>query len=95
MATMTRNDVWTHITSALGELLAERGEDAGPLGPTTSLGGNLGVSSVEAIHLLITLEDRVGVPLSFQDVAVRDGEYVRDLALGDLQDFICRTIGAA
>ena len=93
MNTMTREDVWTQIAATVGEVLAERGEEGVPLGATTTLGGGLGISSVEAIHLMITLEDRVGAPLSFQELAVRDGEYARDLALGELHEFVCRTLG--
>lgn len=92
---MTRDEVWNQITMAVGELLAERGEEPGALTPETSLGRTLGISSVEAIHLMITLEDRVGAALSFQELAVRDGEYVSDLALGDLHGFVCRTLGLA
>jgi len=86
--------IWTHITTVVGEMLAERGEDAGALNGTTKLGADLGISSVEAIHLLITLEERLDAPLSFQELAVRDGEYVDDLALGELRAFVCRSVGA-
>ena len=81
------------MTTLVTELLAERGEEAGPLAETTKISADLGISSVEAIHLMILLEDRVGSPLSFQDLAVRDGEYVDDLTLGELRAFVCRTLG--
>jgi acyl carrier protein len=95
MGTMTRDEVWNQIVSTVGEVLAERGEESGPLSAATTIGGDLGISSVEAIHLMITLEDRVATALSFQDLAVRDGEYVGDLALGELHEFVCRTMGLA
>jgi acyl carrier protein len=83
------------LTDAVMELLAERGEEPGALTPETSVGSDLGVASVEAIHLMIMLEDKLGVPLSFQDLAVRDGEYVDDLSLGEIAAFVCRSVGIA
>ena len=81
------------LGAAVTELLAERGEDAGALAPATKVSSDLGISSVEAIHLMIMLEDKVGAPLSFQELAVRDGEYVEDLSLGEIAAFVCRSVG--
>ncbi len=95
MTNKTSEEVWNDVTALVTELLAERGEEAGALAGTTRINADLGISSVEAIHLLILLEDRVGQPLSFQDLAVRNGEYVDDLTLGEIRAFVCRTIGVA
>lgn len=95
MTTETSTSIWNHITSAVTELLADRGEEPGPLDGTTALTGTLGISSVEAIHLMIMLEERLGVPLNFQELAVRDGEYIDDLTLGELRAFVCRALGVA
>lgn len=90
----TSTDIWTAITTTVTELLAERGEDAGALAPATTISADLGISSVEAIHLLVMMEDRLGMPLSFQDLAVRDGEYADDLTLGEIAAFVGRAAGA-
>ena len=90
---LTSDQVWTHITDVVTELLAERDEEPGPITAVTRLTADLGLTSVEAIHLMIMLEDRVGAPLSFQELAVRDGEYVEDLPLGELRTFVCRSVG--
>ncbi len=89
----TSDQVWAALTSVVGELLQERGEDAGMLAPPQKIGAELGISSVEAIHMMIMLEDRLGTPLSFNDLAVRDGEYVDDLSLGEIAAFVCTTLG--
>lgn len=89
----THDDIWTMLGAAVTELLAERGEDPGALTPTTKVSSDLGISSVEAIHLMIMLEDKLGAPLSFQELAVRDGEYVDDLSLGEIAAFVCRSVG--
>jgi acyl carrier protein len=90
---VTNDHVWTSITEVVTELLTERGEDAGALAPESKIGAALGISSVEAIHMMIMLEDRLATPLSFNDLAVRDGQYVDDLSLGEIAAFICRTLG--
>lgn len=95
MTDSTPDHIWRHIGDAVTELLQERGEEPGPLSDELRLGRDLGISSVEAIHLLILLEDRLATPLSFQELAVRDGEYVDDLSLGELRRFIARTVDAS
>jgi len=90
---LTSDQIWSHITDVVTEILAERDEEPGPMTVRTRITADLGLTSVEAIHLMIMLEDRVGAPLSFQDLAVRDGEYVDDLALAELRAFVCRSIG--
>jgi acyl carrier protein len=87
-------EIWKHIGEAVAELLADRGEEPGPLTDATRINADLGISSVDAIHLLVMLEERVGSPLDFQGLAVRDGEYVQDLSLGEIRGFICRTLDA-
>lgn len=82
------------MTGVVVELLAERGEEPPTLTEATSVSADLGISSVEAIHLMIMLEDKLGVPLSFQDLAVRDGEYVDDLTLGEIARFAGRSVAA-
>ena len=92
---MTTRNIWDHLTAAITELLADRSEEPGTLADSTKLNADLGISSVEAIHLMIMLEERLNVPLNFQELAVRDGEYVDDLQLGEIRNFIARTMGAS
>jgi acyl carrier protein len=92
---MTTREIWDHISAAITELLADRGEEPGALSDTTKLNADLGISSVEAIHLMIMLEERLGIPLNFQELAVRNGEYVDDLELRELSAFVARSLGAS
>lgn len=91
----TRSQCWTAIVDTLTQLLEENGEEAGELTPDTWLNADLGLSSVDAIHLMILLEDRLANPLSFEKLAVRDGEYVEDIQLSQLWDFVADSLGAA
>lgn len=94
MKTPTRADVWTAIVDVLAALLEEQGSEPGAVTPATMLNADLGISSVDAIHMMIMLEDRLETPLNFEALAVRDGEYVQDLALAELFDFVAQSVGA-
>jgi acyl carrier protein len=91
--TMTSARVWTDIGEVVTQLLAERGEEPGSMTADTNIGADLGISSVDAIHMMIMLEDRLATELNFQELAVRDGEYVQDISLGELRAFLCRSVG--
>jgi acyl carrier protein len=87
-------DAFSMLSAAVTELLAERGEEITAPRPDTTLGADLGISSVDVIHLMIMLEDQLGFPLSFQELAVRDGEYADDLTLGEIAAFVQRSATA-
>jgi len=93
MKIASRNDCWAVIVEALTALLEEQGNEPGEITPATMLNADLGISSVDAIHMMIMLEDRLNAPLSFEKLAVRDGEYVEDLSVAELHDFIAESLG--
>lgn len=95
MSELSGEKVWKDIVDVVTELLAERGEEPAELSPGTKISAQLGLSSVDAIHVMIMLEDRLDLPLNFQELAVRDGEYVEDLTLGELRAFVCTSAGVA
>ena len=59
------------------EALVERGVDLAALGPETSLRDDLGLSSLEAVTLLIGVEEDL-------DVEISDDEVAKLQTLGDL-----------
>lgn len=93
MSTSTGATVWADINDVITQMLAERGEEPVAMTGETRISADLGISSVDAIHMMIMLEDRLATPLNFQEIAVRDGEYVQDISLGELRAFLCRSIG--
>lgn len=93
MKLKTRQECWQIIVETLTELLDEMGQEVEEIEETSLLNANLGISSVDAVHLMILLEDRLGKPLSFEKLAVRNGEYVQDLSAGDLLNFVSDSIG--
>jgi acyl carrier protein len=93
MKIKNRQEVWRAITGVIEEMLADLGNDPGEITAATMLNADLGISSVEAIHLMILLEDTLEMPLNFQELATRDGEYVTDLSAGELFEYICTSAG--
>lgn len=92
MSEATKKTVWNALIGVIGEILEDLGEDPGEITRETMLLGDLGLSSVEAIHIAIMLENRLRIALDFESLAVRDGEYVDDLSVGSIQDFVVETI---
>lgn len=95
MRVANRDDCWAALVATVTDLLEEQGSEPGEITPQTMLNADLGISSVEAIHLMIMLEDRLSTPLSFEKLAVRDGEYVEDLSAAELHGFLADTLGLA
>lgn len=94
MSDAAEERVWNALIEVIGEILEDLGEDPGEITRETMLVGDLGLSSVEAIHIAIMLENRLRIALNFESLAVRDGEYVDDLSLGTIQDFVVATDAA-
>ena len=93
MKSFTEEQCWDALVRVIHEILDEMGEEPGVLAPQTMINADLGLSSVEAIHLAIMLEHELRVPLKFEELAVRDGEYVDDLSLAEWHEFVLRSVG--
>lgn len=93
MKIKTRNDCLDAIVETLTAQLEELGHEPGEITLATMLNADLGISSVEAIHMMIMLEDKLSTRLSFDKLAVRDGEYIEDLSVANLLDFITESLG--
>ncbi len=92
---LTEDKCWATLIETVTQILDDIGEEPGDLTRETMLNADLGLSSVEAIHIAIMLENELLVPLNFEKLAVRDGEYVDDLSLGEIQNFVLETVGLA
>ena len=90
MAT-SRNDVWGTIVNVVTEL-DDEGIDKNELVRDARLRNDLGFSSVDSIHLMISLEDAFKQQLAIETLVMRNGEYADDLSLGALHDHICEKL---
>jgi acyl carrier protein len=87
--------IWIDIQESLQQLLSEQGRELGEIGPQTTLTADLGLDSTDKIHLLITLEDKLEVPLHFDELATDENDEIReDLTLGELNEFLESKVAA-
>ncbi|MEZ5288653.1 MAG: acyl carrier protein [Vicinamibacterales bacterium] len=94
MTPLTPDETWRAVVAALRDLMAEQEQQIGEVSPDTCLLADLGVSSIDMIHLMVTLEDRVDHPLDFGELATGpDGQLRRDLTLGELAAFVAARVG--
>ena len=89
MTPLTRDLVWTSIVDSLRQLMDEQGHALGDVTEATLLGRDLAISSIDMIHLVVAIEDRLNEPLNFDELATdTDGQFRRDLSLGELLAFV-------
>lgn len=92
--TTSRDDVWKTILAVIDDLEKD-GLDSRELDAHSRLAEDLGLSSVDSIHLAISLEDAFKQQLGIETLVIQDGEYVSGLTLGALHDHICERLRAS
>lgn len=77
------------VIAVVEDLTQDWGLDlTAPVSPDTMLANDLQFASVDIIQLCVALEQVYGRRLGFQDLLMKDGSYVGDLALGQFAAFI-------
>jgi acyl carrier protein len=67
-----------------------------PIGAGTSLVNDLGFASVDIIHLVVDLEETLKAgKLGFDELLMKDGQYVDDLRVEQLVSFLQAKMGGA
>ena len=90
---MTRPMGESEILADLARILAdfEGREYSGPIGRETRFFADLGLASIDAVVLGERLQERYARPLPFGELMAAMGRREdRDLAIGDLADFLAR-----
>jgi acyl carrier protein len=83
-----RQRIWKALEESIENLLSEQGRSSGPIMRDTLISEDLGLISMDFVHLLLALEEKLGQTFEFEKVALRDGVYRADLTVGDLADFM-------
>jgi hypothetical protein len=84
----SRDEVWKTILVVLDDLEKD-GLDSSELGAGSRLAEDVGLSSVDSIHLAISLEDAFRQQLGIETLVIKNNAYVSGLTLGALHDHIC------
>lgn len=65
------------------------------MGRTTLLVADLGFASIDIIHLVVALEEHFEHgKLGFEQLLMRDGQYIEDLSVADLVDFLTQKLNS-
>jgi len=91
----TPEDVWNTVRGLVGEMVDQAGVELEEIQPDTMLRADLGLSSVDTIHMVMSLEERFGDDLDLEALMMRGDEQVGDLSMRELHGFLCRQLEVA
>ncbi len=89
------------ILAALVRILADMTQDwdtslEGPIGPDTRMIADLGFESIDVVHLVVAIEEQFQRrDLPFQELLMEDGQYVEELEVRNVVDFVARHLAVA
>ena len=78
------------ITKIVQEMLEEWGIGDEPVHGTSLFQANLGFSSVDALHIMASLDMRLGTKLPYEKLVMSNGEYIQDISVDALAEFAFR-----
>lgn len=89
MAIEKKDTTLATVIAIIDDLTQDWGiERSAPPGAATLLAADLEFTSVDIIQLCVALEECYSQRFGFQDLLMKDGSYVGDLALGRLSEFV-------
>lgn len=86
----TEADIQDEIKKILEEMTSTWDVDADEIGGETQVVADLGFSSIDIIHLMASLEMRFHRKLPYDEIIMKDGQYVEDISVGELTAFVSR-----
>ena len=90
---ISRDQVQTYLLSRLSELCADWDFD-GEVGPGTLLFSGLGMESLDAVVLGVSVQEHFGRQMPFAELLSSLGEQRRDLSISELVDFVHQNLNA-
>lgn len=80
---LSRQELWNTLTSVLNDMLEEKGMASEEIVPTATI-EELGLSSIDTMHMMILLEDRLQQRLNFRELVEAGDGFVQDLTISEL-----------
>jgi acyl carrier protein len=94
--TLNKADIESRVIAVLKEMTADWDlEINGGIGPHVRLMRDLSFESIDVVQFVVSLEQNLnckGIP--FEKLFMRDGDYVEDLQVSEVIDFLHTQIGA-
>jgi acyl carrier protein len=89
MSSLKQDTTLKTVVAIVDDLVQDWGLDRdGPTDAQTLLVADLEFASVDIIQLCVALEQCYGRRFGFQDLLMKNGSYIGDLALGQLAAFV-------
>lgn len=90
----SRQELWVVLHQVVAETVKANGIDAQDIEPGSLLGAELGLTSVDTIHVMITLEERLDRAVDLESAVMVDDELAPDMTMQELHDRLCKIIEA-
>lgn len=88
----TDEQIQADIKEILGQMISTWGLDDEAIEGGTNLVADLGLSSVDLIHLMASVEMRFHRKLPYDEIIMKDGQYANDISVDELVAFVSRNI---
>lgn len=86
--TVATSDVEAIVFEVIEELLDTIDTDfEDELSSSALLVADVGFSSIDFVQMIVSIEEKLGAKIGFQDMLMSDGKYVEDLSVGQVVDF--------
>lgn len=85
---LSRDEVFTRMVALIREMSQDWDVDEMEMEAATRLGEDLAFASVDALHLMASVDMAFSCRLPYEQLIVRDGQYATDITLGELVDFV-------
>jgi len=90
---LTQTQVQDAIIDILKDMTLEwELDDIGEIGSETQIVEDLGFASVDVIQLVVAIEEHFQQKLGFNELLMHDGQYVNDLSVTELVNFVSRKL---
>lgn len=89
---LTASQVQSDIVGILKDITQEWELDLNDINPETNLVADLGFSSIDIIQLVVAIEEHFKQKLGFNELLMNDGQYVDDLSIEELVNFVSRKL---
>lgn len=95
MALSTRSDIQATVISVVSDTVRDWDIDLpNGIGPDTKLMDDLAFESIDVVQFAVAIEQAVGRKgLPFEKLFMKEGDYVDDVALKQVADFLCTELG--
>lgn len=91
-----REEILTLVLSVLNTIVEEWGEDVdSAFNEQTLLVEDVGFASIDFVQFVVAIEEGLGQKIGFQDMLMVDGNYVEDLSVENVVDYIASRLIAS